>query len=356
MRVLVTGGAGYIGSHTCLELVASGESVLVLDNLSNSSVDSLLRVSEIVGCDFELLSGFESLKVSEKSTIYFVKGDINNISLLNKIFMAFDITSIIHFAGLKAVGESVKEPLMYYYNNVSGTLSLLEVAEKFNCQKFIFSSSATVYGLPDELPIKEDFGLSATNPYGESKLIVENILKDLVEADSNWSIMILRYFNPVGAHESGYIGEDPKGTPNNIMPYISQVAMGLRDFVNIFGADYNTSDGTGVRDYIHVVDLALGHMAAIKQLYFHNGINVVNLGTGKGYSVLELIKAYGKAADKTIPYKIVERRDGDVAACYSDPSFAFDLLGWKARFDICKMCEDSWRWQSRNPSGYKKNE
>lgn len=333
--ILVTGGAGYIGSHTLVELLSVDNDVLVLDNLSNSSFDSLSRVEKITG-----------------HSVSFVEGDIRDHALLRQVFSNNSIESVIHFAGLKAVGESVEKPLMYYDNNVSGSVVLFEVMAEFNCKNLVFSSSATVYGDPHVTPIRENFPLSSTNPYGRSKLMIEDILRDLYISDMGWNIALLRYFNPVGAHESGLIGEDPSGIPNNLMPYISQVAVGKMAFLSVYGGDYDTHDGTGVRDYIHVVDLAKGHLKALEKLQKNPGLVAVNLGTGLGYSVLDMIKAFELASDKKVPYKIVGRRTGDVAKCFADPSFALKELNWKAEYDIERMCVDSWRWQSNNPEGY----
>jgi len=333
--ILVTGGAGYIGSHTVVLLVEAGYDVVIFDNFCNSSRESIARVEKIVG---------KSLEV--------VEGDIRSHSDLEAVFQKYDIDAVIHFAGLKAVGESVAEPLKYYDNNIHGTVVLCEVMQKHNCKTIVFSSSATVYGDPHTTPITEDFPLSATNPYGKTKLFIEEILRDLSVADEEWHIALLRYFNPVGAHESGTIGEDPNGIPNNLMPFISQVAVGKREFLSVFGGDYDTHDGTGVRDYIHVVDLANGHLKALEYLAKNNGVLTVNLGTGNGYSVLDMVHAFQKASGKDVPYKIVDRRPGDVAKCYADPSYAKEVLGWEAKKDIQQMCEDSWRWQSNNPNGY----
>lgn len=332
--VLVTGGAGYIGSHTCVELLESGFRVLVLDNLSNSSRESLQRVERITGQSLE-----------------FVEGDIRSMDDLRTVFSRFRIESVVHFAGLKAVGESVEKPLLYYQNNVAGTLNLLQVMDEHDCRRLVFSSSATVYGDPASVPIREDFPLSATNPYGRSKLMIEEMLRDLVRSDSRWAIALLRYFNPVGAHESGLIGEDPRDIPNNLMPYITQVAVGMRDCLQVFGGDWPTPDGTGVRDYIHVVDLAKGHIKALQALD-EPRLLTVNLGTGQGYSVLDMVAALAEASGREIPYRIVERRPGDVAQCYADPALAQELLGWRAELDLQRMCADSWRWQSQNPQGY----
>jgi len=336
-KILVTGAAGYIGSHTLIELDGCGYEFIVYDNLSNSSKKALERVEQII-----------------KKPVEFIEGDIRDKEKLETVFSTFDIESVIHFAGLKAVGESVKKPLEYYDNNVGGTLSLLKVMQKFKCKSIVFSSSATVYGDPDTTPIKEDFPTGATtNPYGRSKYFIEEILKDLYKSDNSWNIAILRYFNPVGAHKSGLIGEDPNGIPNNLMPYISQVAVGKLEYLNIFGDDYDTSDGTGVRDYIHVVDLAKAHIKALQYFQKNRGLFIANIGTGKGYSVLEMLKAFEKASGKKIPYKIVQRRAGDIAKCYADPSYANKTLNWKAQNDINEMCQDSWNWQSNNPNGYK---
>ncbi len=337
-KILVTGGAGYIGSHTLVELSEAGYDFVVYDNLSNSSSEALKRVEKIT-----------------RKPIEFVKGDIRDKNTLENCFKQYDLYSVIHFAGLKAVGESVEKPLEYYDNNVCGTRLLLEVMKKFDCKSIVFSSSATVYGDPAITPIKEDFPTGATtNPYGRSKYFIEEILKDLYKSDNSWNIAILRYFNPVGAHKSGLIGEDPNGLPNNLMPYISQVAVGKLEYLRVFGDDYDTIDGTGVRDYIHVVDLAKAHVKALEYLQNNRGLLITNLGTGKGYSVLEMVKAFEKASGKKVPYKIVQRRAGDIAKCYADPSFAKESLNWKAKKDINDMCKDSWNWQSRNPNGYGK--
>ena len=337
-KILVTGGAGYIGSHTIVELSESRYEFIIYDNLSNSSKEAIKRVEQII-----------------KKPIDFIEGDIRDKVKLETVFSTFDINSVIHFAGLKAVGESVEKPLKYYDNNVGGTISLLEVMQKFECKSIVFSSSATVYGDPSTTPIKEDFPTGATtNPYGRSKYFIEEILKDLYKSDNDWNIAILRYFNPVGAHKSGLIGEDPNGLPNNLMPYISQVAVGKLEYLIVFGDDYDTIDGTGVRDYIHVVDLVKAHVKALEYLQKNKGLLITNLGTGKGYSVLEMVKAFEKASGKKIPYKIVQRRDGDIAKCYADPYFAKESLKWEAKKDINDMCKDSWNWQSKNPNGYKK--
>lgn len=336
MNVLVTGGAGYIGSHTVVELLNEGHEVIVIDNLSNSSEESLNRVKDITGKD-----------------INFYKQDLLDKENLDALFAEHQIDSVIHFAGYKAVGESVQKPLMYYENNLESTLSLCEVMKKHGVYNLVFSSSATVYGDPESVPITEDFPLSATNPYGRTKLFIEYILKDLYRSDSSWNISLLRYFNPVGAHKSGRIGEDPNDIPNNLMPYVAQVAVGKLEKLSVFGDDYPTPDGTGVRDYIHVVDLAAGHLKALEKLNSKPGLVVYNLGTGKGSSVLDMVHAFEKASGKKVPYQIAPRRPGDIAACYADPSKAEQELGWKAKRDIQEMCEDTWRWQSKNPNGYK---
>jgi UDP-glucose 4-epimerase len=335
MRLLVTGGAGYIGSHTCLELLKAGYELVVVDNLSNSSEQALIRVQEITGKD-----------------LTFCKVDLLDRPALESVFASTSVQGVIHFAGLKAVGESVSMPLRYFHNNVSGSLVLLETMQKFGVKKIVFSSSATVYGDPQRIPITEDMPLSAANPYGRSKLMIEDILRDLYQADLSWDIAILRYFNPVGAHSSGLIGEAPNDTPNNLMPYICQVAVGKLPVLNVYGNDYATPDGTGVRDYIHVVDLALGHLKAIEKLASHPGLVTYNLGTGRGFSVLEVLSAFEKACSKTIPYRIVPRRPGDVAVSYADPSKALRELGWQARLGLAEMCADAWRWQSNYPNGY----
>ncbi|TCV83425.1 UDP-glucose 4-epimerase GalE [Sulfurirhabdus autotrophica] len=336
-KILITGGAGYIGSHTCLVLLEAGLEVAVVDNLCNSSREALRRVETITG-----------KKVS------FYDADVRDAEALPPIFEAEKPQAVIHFAGLKAVGESVEKPLEYYDTNISGTLTLLEAMRAADVRQIVFSSSATVYGNPATVPIHEDFPLSATNPYGRSKLIIEDVMRDLVLSDPSWKVALLRYFNPVGAHESGLIGEDPNGIPNNLMPFVSQVAVGRRPHLSIFGGDYPTPDGTGVRDYIHVVDLAKGHWAALQALKGWEGNQplTVNLGTGQGYSVLDMVRAFEKASCRNVPYKIVERRSGDIAACYAAPALAERLLGWKAEFGVDKMCEDTWRWQVNNPKGY----
>jgi len=333
--VLVTGGAGYIGSHTCIALHEAGFDFVVFDNLCNSSKESLSRVEKLIG-----------------KSVNFIEGDIRSKTDLQKTFDNYNIDSVIHFAGLKAVGESVEKPLEYFDNNVSGTVTLCQVMEQNNCKKIVFSSSATVYGDPHTTPIKEDFPLSATNPYGRSKLFIEEILRDLFVSDSEYQIVLLRYFNPVGAHKSGTIGEDPNDIPNNLMPYISQTAVGKREKLSVFGGDYDTHDGTGVRDYIHVVDLAFGHVKALQKINSLTNVLTVNLGTGNGYSVLDMVKAFEKASKKEVAYQIVERRAGDIATCFADPSYAYEQLGWKATRGVDEMCEDSWRWQSQNPNGY----
>ena len=336
MSILVTGGAGYIGSHTCVELLSSGYEVVVVDNLCNSSEESLHRVEEITG---------------KKVTFY--EADLLDRKSLEMIFEKENIDSVIHFAGLKAVGESVAKPLEYYYNNVTGTLILCDVMRNHGVKNIVFSSSATVYGNPKTVPIKEDFPLSVTNPYGRTKLMLEDILRDLYVADPEWNVILLRYFNPIGAHKSGRIGENPKGIPNNLVPYITQVAVGKLSCLGVFGDDYDTPDGTGVRDYIHVVDLAIGHVRAIEKLKQQNGgVLVYNLGTGIGYSVLDIVKAFEKACGKPIPYEIKERRPGDIPTCYADPSLAKKELSWEAKRGLDEMCEDSWRWQKNNPNGY----
>lgn len=335
MTILVTGGLGYIGSHTCVALMQSGREVLILDNLSNSVTDVVDRIETIVG---------------RRPT--FVEGDMLDTALLNKIFSASRIDAVIHFAGYKAVSESVSEPLKYYQNNVTGTLSLLTSMAQANVKTLVFSSSATVYGNPASLPIREGFPLSAANPYGRSKLIQEDILNDLAASDGAWRIANLRYFNPVGAHESGLIGEDPKGIPNNLMPFLLQVAIGRRPELNIFGGDYPTRDGTCIRDFIHVVDLAEGHLAALKYLDKTSGCVAVNLGTGQGVSVLEMCQAFERATNHKLPRQIVGRRAGDVAECWSDPSLARTLMGWQSERDLLQMCRDAWNWQTKNPNGY----
>lgn len=334
--ILVTGGAGYIGSHTCLELLQENYSVIVLDNFCNSKQASLRRVEKLAGREITV-----------------VRGDVRDRILLRKLFSEYEIDAVVHFAGLKAVGESVQQPLVYYDNNVVGSLALTDVMGEYGVKTLVFSSSATVYGDPASVPIREDFPVGpTTNPYGGSKLMVEQIYRDLAAADPTWRIALLRYFNPVGAHESGMIGEDPNGIPNNLMPFIAQVAIGRHEELKILGNDYPTPDGTGVRDYIHVTDLALGHLAALQALPKMNGVVTINLGTGRGYSVLEMVKAFEAASDKKVPYRIVDRRPGDVGECYADPGLALELLGWRAEREIGAMCCDTWRWQVMNPEGY----
>ncbi len=336
MNILVTGGAGYIGSHTCIELLNKGYDVVVVDNLYNASKKALDRVMEITG-----------------KKLSFYKADILDFQALDDIFTKENIDLVIHFAGLKAVGESVQKPLAYYKNNVAGTITLCEVMKKHNVKNIIFSSSATVYGDPAFVPITEECPKGTpTNPYGWTKSMLEQILLDLHVADPSWNVILLRYFNPIGAHESGKIGEDPKGIPNNLLPYVAQVAIGKLACVGVFGDDYDTPDGTGVRDYIHVVDLAVGHVKAAEKIMQCPGTKIYNLGTGKGYSVLEVIKAFSKACGRKLPYQIKPRRPGDIAVCYADASLAKKELGWEAKYGIEKMCEDAWRWQSNNPDGY----
>jgi len=335
MHILVTGGAGYIGSHTCVQLLNEGYQVTVVDNLCNSSEESLKRVEKITG-----------------KTIKFYKVDMVDKVALSKVFEENKFDAAIHFAGLKAVGESVAKPLSYYHNNLYSTINLCELMSEHNVKKLVFSSSATVYGKPHTVPICEDFPLSCTNPYGRTKLMIEEILRDLAVADPDWDIALLRYFNPVGAHESGLIGEDPQGIPNNLMPYIAQVAVGKRDYVHVFGNDYDTHDGTGVRDFIHVVDLAKAHLKALDAVEVNGGIDFFNIGTGVGYSVLDVVNAYEKATGIKINYRIAARRPGDVGACYADPSKAKEILGWSAENGIFEMCRDANNWQSKNPNGY----
>jgi len=335
MKILVTGGAGYIGSHTCIELLAVGHEVVIVDNLSNSSEESMSRVENISG---------------KKMT--FINADIRDEAALDAAFSQHKVDAVIHFAGLKAVGESTEQPLKYYDNNVSGSRVLMQVMEKHNVNTLVFSSSATVYGDPATVPITEDFPLSTTNPYGQTKLVVEQMCRETVVANNKLSVVLLRYFNPVGAHISGTIGEDPKGIPNNLMPFITQVAVGKREFLSVFGDDYDTVDGTGVRDYIHVVDLAKGHVQAIEKLHGQAGCHTFNLGTGQGYSVLEMVAAFSKACNKEVPYKIIERRAGDIGQCYADPAYAQSVLDWQAEKTLDDMVNDSWRWQSNNPDGY----
>ncbi|NLT47682.1 MAG: UDP-glucose 4-epimerase GalE [Clostridiales bacterium] len=335
MAILITGGAGYIGSHTCVELLSSDEEIIVVDNLSNSKAESLSRVRTITGKGF-----------------FFYPYDLRNKESIREIFLMHAIEGVIHFAGLKAVGESVAFPVKYYENNLGSTLALLDVMASFNVKTFVFSSSATVYGDPHTVPITEDFPLSATNPYGSTKLMIERILQDLYASDPSWKISVLRYFNPTGAHPSGLIGEDPNDIPNNLVPYITQVAIGKQPYLNVFGDDYPTKDGTGVRDYIHVVDLAKGHLAALKALRRDGGFLIHNLGTGTGYSVLEMIDAFQRVSGREIPYVVGARRPGDVAVCYADPKKAQAELDWYAEKELVEMCRDSWNWQINNPNGY----
>lgn len=339
-NVLITGGAGYIGSHVAVELLNKNYKVIVYDNLTNSSKISVKRVEEITG-----------------KNIIFYEADILDEKKLSEVFEKENIDVVIHCAALKAVGESVKKPLEYYHNNISGTLSLLKIMRKYSCKNIIFSSSATVYGDPEKVPITEDFPKgTCTNPYGWTKSMMEQIMTDLQKSDPEWKVVLLRYFNPIGAHESGKIGEDPQGIPNNLLPYIAQVAVGKLDYLRVFGDDYDTVDGTGVRDYIHVVDLAKGHVLSVDKIDKLEGVSIINLATGNGYSVLEVLKAFEKACGKKISYKIVERREGDIAKCFADASKAYEVLGWKAEKGIDEMCEDSWRWQSQNPNGYEEKE
>ena len=338
MSILVSGGAGYIGSHTCVELIQAGHDIVVVDNFVNSCPEAVHRVEQITG-----------------TTIPFVEADLCDAAAVEQIFNQYpDIDSVIHFAGLKAVGESVAKPLEYYTNNLTSTLVLLNAMRAHNVKNFVFSSSATVYGDPATVPIREDFPTGGTtNPYGTTKLFIEKILMDYCKADPTLNVALLRYFNPIGAHESGLIGEDPNGIPNNLVPYIAQVAVGKLEKLHVFGGDYPTPDGTGVRDYIHVVDLARGHVAAIEKVSQNCGLFVCNLGTGKGYSVLDILHAYEKACGKELPYVMDPRRPGDIAACYADPQKAWDKMGWKAQYGIEEMCASSWKWQSQNPNGYK---
>lgn len=335
VRVLVTGGAGYIGSHTCVELLAAGHEVTVYDNLCNSSPTALERVQSIA-----------------KRPLSFVCGDIRDTAALESALRRANAEAVIHFAGLKAVGESAEKPIEYYDNNVSGTVSLLKAMTAVGLWRLVFSSSATVYGDPQALPLVESHPLSATNPYGRSKLMIEEMLRDIASSQPRWRMALLRYFNPVGAHPSGSIGEDPRGVPNNLLPFVAQVAVGRREFLNVWGNDYDTPDGTGVRDYIHVVDLACGHLRALDALDRHTGALAINLGTGRGYSVLDVVRAFERASGKAIAFKIAPRRQGDVAACYANPDYAHALLGWRAQFDLNTMCADAWRWQSNNPNGF----
>ena len=335
MKILVTGGAGFIASHTNVELLNAGYDVVVVDNLVNSSRESVARVEELTG-----------------KKISFYEEDLLNEKAIDAIFEKENIDSVIHFAALKAVGESCQIPLRYFDNNLTGTLNLLKVMEKHGVKSIVFSSSATVYGKPESVPIREDFPLSVSNPYGRTKLIIEDMLRDIYKSDNEWDIALLRYFNPIGAHESGMIGENPHGIPNNLLPYVAKVAAGQLECVNVFGDDYDTPDGTGVRDYIHVVDLATGHIKALEKLVTHPGLVTYNLGTGVGYTVLDIIKNFEKACGKEIPYKITPRRPGDIDMCYADPAKAKEELGWEATRSIDKMCEDAWRWQTKNPNGY----
>jgi UDP-glucose 4-epimerase len=334
-KVLVTGGAGYIGSHTVVELLEAGFEPVILDNLSNSAREVIGRIGELTGRQVPL-----------------VEGDIDDAVLLRRLLAEHRFDATIHFAGLKSVGESVADPLSYYRNNVNGTVTLLQCLAEAGVKRFVFSSSATVYGDPKSVPIREDAPTAPTNPYGNTKWLIEHILADLAASDPEWAIGVLRYFNPVGAHRSGRIGENPRGIPNNLMPYVTQVAVGKRERLSVFGGDYPTPDGTGVRDYIHVVDLALGHLAALNRVERAPGLWTVNLGTGQGYSVLDIVKAFERASGRTIPHQIVARRPGDVAQCYADPAIAARELGWKATRGLDEMCADSWRWQSQNPEGY----
>ncbi|MFW5752527.1 MAG: UDP-glucose 4-epimerase GalE [Planctomycetota bacterium] len=335
MHILVTGGAGYIGSHTCIQLLEAGHALTVVDNLCNASAEALVRVRALA-----------------RAELAFHQVDLRDADGLDAAFAARPVDAVIHFAALKAVGESVAQPLRYYENNVGGTLALLRSMEAHGCRRLVFSSSATVYGDPERVPITEDCRLQATNPYGRTKLMMEDIMRDLCASDARWSCVLLRYFNPVGAHASGRIGEDPNGIPNNLMPFISQVAVGRLDELKVFGDDYPTPDGTGVRDYIHVVDLAAGHLAALDQIDDLPGCTAINLGTGRGYSVLEMVQAFAAASGREIPYTVVARRPGDVAACYADPALAAERLGWRAQRGLEAMCADTWRWQRDNPQGY----
>jgi len=335
MSILVTGGAGYIGSHTSVELLNAGYDIVIFDNFSNSKPEVLKRIRDLTNKDFK-----------------FYEADMLDREALEKIFKENDIEAVIHFAGLKAVGESVAIPLKYYYNNLTGTLVLCQLMEKYDVKAMVFSSSATVYGMNNKSPLTEDLPLSTTNPYGSTKLMIEGILKDLEKSDNSWKIALLRYFNPIGAHESGRIGEDPNGIPNNLMPYITQVAVGKRDKLSVFGSDYETHDGTGVRDYIHVVDLAKGHLKALEKIMGSQGVKIYNLGTGTGYSVLDVVHGFEEATGINIPYVLTERRPGDIAECYADPSKALRELNWKAEKNLIDMCRDSWRWQESNKNGY----
>lgn len=335
MTVLVTGGAGFIGSHATVELLENGYKVVVVDNLSNSQKASIDRIKEMTGKDFA-----------------FHQVDLLDSQALDDIFSTYDISAVMHFAGYKAVGQSVEMPLSYYHNNISGTLTLCEMMLKHNVQKLVFSSSATVYGLPERVPIEESFSLSATNPYGRTKLMIEEILRDLALSNPSIRIAILRYFNPIGAHPSGKLGEDPRGIPNNLIPYITQVAIGKQPELKIFGGDYETNDGTGVRDYIHVMDLVKGHIKALEYLEKHEGVETFNLGTGTGYSVLEIVNSFNDVTGKQIPYQITDRRPGDIGVCYANPEKAKKLLGWQAEKSLKEMCRDSWNWQVQNPDGF----
>lgn len=335
MSILITGGAGFIGSHAAVELLDKGYDIVIADNLGNSQMESILRIKELGGKDFP-----------------FYDVDLLADESLDEVFVAHKIEAVMHFAGFKAVGESIEKPLAYYHNNITGTLNLCKAMAKHGVKKLVFSSSATVYGSPGSLPIDETFPLSATNPYGRTKLMIEEILQDITLSDNSWRIAVLRYFNPIGAHESGRIGENPTGVPNNLMPYITQVAAGKREQLQIFGDDYETHDGTGVRDYIHVSDLANGHLKALEYLEGNKGIETFNLGTGVGYSVLDLVDAFSKVNDIEIPYQIIERRPGDIAACYANPRKAKELLAWQAEKSLEDMCRDSWRWQTENPDGF----
>lgn len=339
MTILITGGAGYIGSHAAIEFLNAGYEIVVLDNLSNSQREAIDRVKELTGKDFP-----------------FHQVDLLDYEAVNELFEQYPIDSVIHFAGLKAVGESVAIPLKYYENNITGTLNLCRIMASHGVKKLVFSSSATVYGMPDRVPIDESFPLSATNPYGRTKLMIEEILRDVYVSDAEWSIALLRYFNPIGAHETGRIGENPNGIPNNLMPYITQVAIGKREKLSVFGNDYDTHDGTGVRDYIHVVDLVKGHLKALEYINDKTGVEAFNLGTGTGYSVLDIVHAFEKASGQQIPYEIVDRRPGDIAVCYANADKAAQLLGWTADLNLEDMCRDSWNWQKKNPNGYKEDE
>lgn len=336
MAILITGGCGYIGSHTAIEMTKAGYDVVILDNYYNSKPEALRRTRELAGKDFP-----------------FYECDIRDAEGLRRVFREQKIDAVIHFAGLKAVGESVQKPLEYYENNVGGTVTLCQVMAEFGCKRMVFSSSATVYGMNNPSPLKEDMPTGAvTNPYGRTKYIIEEILRDVCVSDKDWSVVLLRYFNPIGAHESGRIGEDPNGVPNNLMPYITQVAIGRREKLSVYGNDYDTHDGTGVRDYIHVVDLAKGHVAAVKYVTEHQGCEVFNLGTGTGYSVLDMVHTFMEVNHVNVPYVITDRRPGDIATCYADPAKSTEVLGWKAQETLADMCRDSWNWQSKNPQGY----